>query len=598
VPVTTRPMPCAGLRLSLRLGGTKIPPRRVSHASSTAGCLPAQLLPACCRCLLGCLVALRGSSAAAVHRWLSVAVDCGRGMLVKVVALLLSATAAVAAAPAARRNVLYLVYDDLRPDLSLYNLSFMHTPHLQRLADTGTVFDRAYCQQTVCAPSRMSFTTGRRPNSTRTFNFLNHFRQAECPTTQRGVALVGAPLTTVPPPGWGCDGCRTSFPSNASRWGFHSPGSTAQYSGGSGQCCTDCTSAGAACAGWVYRNHTCTLLSSVSGHTACTSGRDDPCLSGTRGTMPTWTTLPQAFKNAGYTVLGAGKYFHDGDGGLGYFQGEREVYPGGTGAPPQQDPISWTPGLQQFPNIAQEYSRFGDFQNSFDGCASTGGKGFAYVDAQDELCRQHKSSQDPYGSFCNPDIPLNGSGAPGAPLCDFISYNKAIEHLRYAKQQLDTAARTPFLVVAGIRRPHLNWRAPLGYLKLYEPISATAMPQQLTLDRSIDPIAWTSFGSLGGVDPHNLTNSAALIRSYRAHYYAAVSWADYVAGQVLDELDRLELTSSTLVVMHSDHGWHLGEYNMWEKRTLWENSASECLSHTCASGIRCSLRALTSLRLR
>ena len=40
-------------------------------------------------------------------------------------------------------QVLYIVYDDLRPDLSLYNLSFMHTPNLQKLADSGTVFDRA-----------------------------------------------------------------------------------------------------------------------------------------------------------------------------------------------------------------------------------------------------------------------------------------------------------------------------------------------------------------------------------------------------------------------------------------------------------------------
>ena len=40
-----------------------------------------------------------------------------------------------------------LFQDDLRPDLSLYNLSFMRTPNLQKLADTGTVFDRAYCQQ-------------------------------------------------------------------------------------------------------------------------------------------------------------------------------------------------------------------------------------------------------------------------------------------------------------------------------------------------------------------------------------------------------------------------------------------------------------------
>jgi hypothetical protein len=288
--------------------------------------------------------------------------------------------------------------------------------------------------------------------------------------------------------------------------------------------------------------------------------------------MPTWTSLPQAFKNAGYTVLGAGKYFHDGDGGLGYFENNKEVFPGGAGAPPQQDPISWTPGLQQFPNITEEYARLGGFQNSFDGCETSGGKGFAYVDAQDELCRSHKSPSDPAGSFCNPEIPLNGSGAPGAPLCDFISYNKAIEHLRYAKEQL-VSKQTPFFIVAGIRRPHLNWRAPAGYLKLYEPIEQTAMPQQLVLSKSIDPIAWTSFGTLGGKDPYTLTNAPSLIKSYRAHYYAAVSWADYVAGRVLDELDQLDLADDTLVVAHSDHGWHLGEYNMWEKRTLWENSA-------------------------
>ena len=165
----------------------------------------------------------------------------------------------------------------------------------------------------------------------------------------------------------------------------------------------------------------------------------------------------------------------------------------------------------------------GNFSNSFDGCESTGGKGFAYVDAQDELCR------DPH-AFCNPDIPLNGSGAAGAPLCDFISYNKAIEHLRFAKKEL-VATRTPFFVVAGIRRPHLNWRAPAGYLELYAPIEEIAMPRHLTLDPSIDPIAWTAFPFLGGDSPYNASNSPALTKSYRAHYYAAVSWADYVAGR-------------------------------------------------------------------
>merc|ERR1711969_220129 len=90
----------------------------------------------------------------------------------------------------------------------------------------------------------------------------------------------------------------------------------AQNTGGAAQCCTSCTSA-EGCVGWVYDNATCTLLSTVTGRASCTPTRNQPCLSGEKGVMPRWTTLPGAFKAAGYTVLGAGKYFHDGSGGLG-----------------------------------------------------------------------------------------------------------------------------------------------------------------------------------------------------------------------------------------------------------------------------------------
>ena len=71
------------------------------------------------------------------------------------------------------RNVLYILYDDLRPESSAYGQSHMQTPAMQRLADTGTTFERAYCQEAVCSPSRNSFTTGRRPNSTKVWNFIN-----------------------------------------------------------------------------------------------------------------------------------------------------------------------------------------------------------------------------------------------------------------------------------------------------------------------------------------------------------------------------------------------------------------------------------------
>jgi arylsulfatase A-like enzyme len=65
----------------------------------------------------------------------------------------------------ARLNVLYLVSDDLRPELGAYG-SQVKTPNMDRLAADGLVFARAYCQQAVCGPSRNSFMTGRRPHRT------------------------------------------------------------------------------------------------------------------------------------------------------------------------------------------------------------------------------------------------------------------------------------------------------------------------------------------------------------------------------------------------------------------------------------------------
>ena len=94
----------------------------------------------------------------------------------------------VAAAPPrpVRPNVLYIVVDDLRVELPMYGQPEIQTPHLSALAERGVVFDRVYCNQPVCSPSRNSFMTGRRPDKTLSWNFKNHFRE------------VGPRWTTLP----------------------------------------------------------------------------------------------------------------------------------------------------------------------------------------------------------------------------------------------------------------------------------------------------------------------------------------------------------------------------------------------------------------
>ena len=73
-------------------------------------------------------------------------------------------------------NILFIVADDLRPNLGCYGDENAHTPNIDRMAEKGVVFNRAYCQQAVCNPSRASLLTGLRPDETGVTNLKTHFR--------------------------------------------------------------------------------------------------------------------------------------------------------------------------------------------------------------------------------------------------------------------------------------------------------------------------------------------------------------------------------------------------------------------------------------
>lgn len=75
-----------------------------------------------------------------------------------------------------RPNVLFIAVDDLRPELGCYGATHVHSPQIDRFAQSAMRFDRAHCQQAVCNPSRTSLMTGLRPDSIGVTGNHSHFR--------------------------------------------------------------------------------------------------------------------------------------------------------------------------------------------------------------------------------------------------------------------------------------------------------------------------------------------------------------------------------------------------------------------------------------
>ena len=78
--------------------------------------------------------------------------------------------------PGRRKNVLFIAVDDLRPELGCYGHPMVKSPNIDKLAKSGVVFDRTYCQQAVCGPTRASLLTGRRPDTTKIYDLKTHIR--------------------------------------------------------------------------------------------------------------------------------------------------------------------------------------------------------------------------------------------------------------------------------------------------------------------------------------------------------------------------------------------------------------------------------------
>jgi uncharacterized sulfatase len=125
-------------------------------------------------------------------------------------------------------------------------------------------------------------------------------------------------------------------------------------------------------------------------------------------------------------------------------------------------------------------------------------------------------------------------------------------------------AGQPFFLAAGFHKPHLPWTAPGKFFDLYRNVTI-AEPKEPPLEK-IPAIALMT-ELTGNPPPRSRTEAMAA-------YYACITFTDAQIGVLLDTLDNLKLWESTVVVLFSDHGYHLGDHNgLWAKLTTFEHAA-------------------------
>lgn len=129
-------------------------------------------------------------------------------------------------------------------------------------------------------------------------------------------------------------------------------------------------------------------------------------------------------------------------------------------------------------------------------------------------------------------------------------------------------AERPFFLAVGFYRPHTPFVAPRSpYFDLYP---EREMPLLPGIDQERGRVPRAALASYKQ-EQDKLTDQ--LRRQVVQAYYASISFMDAQVGHVLDALDRLGLADSTIIAFTSDHGYHMGEHGLWQKMSLFEESA-------------------------
>lgn len=132
----------------------------------------------------------------------------------------------------------------------------------------------------------------------------------------------------------------------------------------------------------------------------------------------------------------------------------------------------------------------------------------------------------------------------------------------------------PFFMAVGYHKPHLPFAAPKKYWDLYDRDQIPLSPSREKPENSPDfVLAHTALRNYAGESDENAQQlSEAYARELRHGYFACVSYIDAQVGLLVSSLKENGLYENTIIVLMSDHGWHLGDNGMWGKSTNYERA--------------------------
>ncbi len=230
-----------------------------------------------------------------------------------------------------------------------------------------------------------------------------------------------------------------------------------------------------------------------------------------RELLPDAELLPRYFSRHGYWSAGSGKMLH-------YFIDARswdEYYPDKNGEDPFPPHVPWGARPKSLP-------RAGEWQ---------------YVETD-------------WASFDVSDEQFGG---------DYLV-------TKWIGEQLSRSHEKPFFLACGIYRPHEPWFVPKKYFDLF-PLDQVQLPPGYKADDLDDVPPAGQTIARNRYFPHIQQHDQW--RHAIQAYLASIAYADAMVGRALDALDASAYRDNTIVVLWSDHGWHLGEKEHWQKYTGW-----------------------------